>query len=136
MNELDAPLGLENSAHDRARNHAAVAVFGLTVAAIIGGGIGWYSLRSKPSEAPLAIDFAAPAATAVPADAPVLRQEVHDEPLASAPLAVQHSVTIIDGKTGKRETILLGPEAGEDDAPVDGIMPAAANMDASPAVVR
>lgn len=135
MNELDAPLGLDTAEHDRACNHAAVAVFGLTALAILGGGIGWYYLRGAPAEVPVAIDFASPAAAAVSADAPVLRQEVRDEPLASAPVAIQRSVTIIDGKTGKRETILLGPDA-DADAPADGMMPAAASMDTAPAVVR
>ncbi|HSI18070.1 MAG TPA: hypothetical protein VK980_09890 [Sphingomonas sp.] len=136
MNELDAPLGLDTAEHDRACNHAAVAVFGLTALAILAGGVGWYSLRSAP-EAPVAIDFASPAAAAVSADAPVLRQDLRDEPLASAPVAIQRSVTIIDGKTGKRETIMLGPDAdADDDAPTGGIMPAAASMDTAPAVVR
>lgn len=136
MNELDAPLGLDTAAHDRARNHAAVAVFGLTALAILGGGIGWYSLRSAPAEPTATIDFATPAvaAAAVSADAPTLRQELQDEPVASAPPTVQHSVTIIDGKTGKRETILLG--ADPDDVPPGGIMPAAATRGGVPSVVR
>jgi hypothetical protein len=138
MNELDAPLGLDTAEHDRACNHAALAVFGLTAFAILAGGIGWYYLRgASPAEAPVAIDFTSPAAAAVSADAPVLRQEVRDEPLASAPVAIQqHSITIIDGKTGRRETILLSPDADDDDAPTGGIMPAAASMDTAPAVVR
>jgi hypothetical protein len=71
----------------------------------------------------------------VSADAPVLRQDLRDEPLASAPVTIQRSVTIIDGKTGKRETVMLGPDI-DDDAPTGGIMPAAASMDTAPAVVR
>lgn len=135
MNELDAPLGLDTAEHDRACNHAAVAVFGLTALAILAGGVGWYSLRSPPAEAPVAIDFASPAAAAVSADAPVLRQDLRDEPLASAPVTIQRSVTIIDGKTGKRETVMLGPDT-DDDVPTGGIMPAAASIDTAPAVVR
>jgi hypothetical protein len=134
MNELDAPLGLDTAEHDRACNHAAVAVFGLTAVAILAGGVGWYTLRSPAAEVPVAIEFASPAA-AVSADAPVLRQDLRDEPLASAPVTIQRSVTIIDGKTGKRETVMLGPDA-DDDAPTGGIMPAAASMDTAPAVVR
>lgn len=134
MNELDAPLGLDTAEHDRACNRAAVAVFGLTALAILGGGIAWYTLRGAPVEVPVAIDFASPSA-AVPVDAPVLRQEVRDDPQPSAPVAIQRSVTIIDGKTGRRETILLGPD-NDEDAPVDGIMPAAANMSATPTLVR
>lgn len=115
MNELDAPLGLDGGGHDRAHNRAAIAVFGLTGFAILAAGVAWFGLRYSAAEAPVAVDFAAPAVSVVPADAPVLRQEVREEPVTAS---AGRSITIIDGKTGKRETINVGPDIdGPDDDP-------------------
>lgn len=148
MNELDTPLGLDRDGQDRACNHAAVAVFALTALAIVGGGIGWYVLRSEPARTAdaaqpgppaftaNAADLApSPAAVPVAADAPMLRQELREEPAHADATPASRSITIIDGKTGKRETILLGSGFEDDDAPTGGIMPAAATGSV-PTVVR
>ncbi len=137
MNELDAPLGLDTAEHDRACNYAAVAVFGLTALAILAGGVGWYSLRSTSCRGTGGDRFRLPSRRCgvggCPGAAPGPAGRAAGERAGGHH---QCSVTIIDGKTGKRETIMLGPDADDDDAPTGGIMPAAASMDTAPAVVR
>lgn len=111
MNELDAPLGLDRDGQDRAHNRAAIAVFGVAGLAIVATGLAWFGLRQTPVPQAL-IELPAPAAATVALDAPVLRPELREEAMAVS-ADPGRSITIIDGKTGKRETILVGPDPTE-----------------------
>ena len=127
MTEFDPALGLDAGGHDRAHNRAAVAVFGLTALAIIGGSIAWLGLRPSQPESqqdlPVKVDLALPS-VAVPADAPMLRSSSDDDdnfPVGSitggapggstalATINLQHSVTLVDGRTGGHETVGVAP---------------------------
>ncbi|HSI39346.1 MAG TPA: hypothetical protein VLA00_02225 [Xanthobacteraceae bacterium] len=116
MNELDLPLGLDASERDQAHNLAAVAILGLTAAAALAGGVAWYALRGEPQVLPAVHQISVPPLSVVPLDAPMLRPELRDD-VATSQMAGSRSIIIVDGKTGRRETLLVG---ADDDVPVTG----------------
>ncbi|MFK8252918.1 hypothetical protein [Ancylobacter terrae] len=110
MNELDQPLGLDLSGRDGAHGRAAAMIFGFVGATILAGAVGWFTLRAPAPRPEMSAELPVPALTAVPPDAPMLRSELRNEPVSAAAPSDRRTITIIDGKTGKREVITVGSE--------------------------